>query len=142
MVSPGSESKPPDEEAQLAWAGVARPVAIIDDDDAVRDSLAFALRAVDIATVGFSSAAEFLQADIARFSCVVVDQRMPHMTGLQLAARIRRTNRQFPILLMSGDLSNDERRRASLLGIERVVDKPVQFSGIVEFVGMSARYAV
>ena len=66
-----------------------RLVAVVDDDDAVRDSLQFLLEApASVATYG--SAAQFLQdAPLDDLSCLVVDQHMPDQTGLQLVSRLR-----------------------------------------------------
>ena len=109
------------------------PVAIVDDDAAIRRAFRFAMRVVGREAIDFASAEEFLAADPGRFACIIMDQHMPFTTGLQLAERLRDMGCASPILLMSGDLSPYVVDRASDLGIERVFDKPVALDDIIAF---------
>ncbi|WP_153445770.1 response regulator transcription factor [Vibrio algicola] len=60
------------------------PIYIVDDDDSVRDSLAFLLQELDYQIYTFSDGAQFLQqAKIAQPGCVLLDSRMPIMRGQQ-----------------------------------------------------------
>jgi hypothetical protein len=70
-------------------------VAIVDDDEAVRDSLQHLLGA-------FASVAEFLKAELDKVLCLIVDYHMPDMTGLDLAAWLRAEANQMPIMLVTG----------------------------------------
>ena len=62
-----------------------RTVAVVDDDLAVRDSLRFLLEVMGYPVELFASAAEFLQANVPDFACLILDHHMPNMTGLELA---------------------------------------------------------
>ena len=62
-----------------------RTVAVVDDDLAVRDSLRLLLEVVGYTVEIFASAAEFLQANVRHFACLILDHHMPNMTGLELA---------------------------------------------------------
>ena len=65
--------------------GSHRLVAVVDDDDAVRDSLRFLLEIAGYSVATYASAAQFLlDAPVDQLSCLVVDQHMPDQTGLQL----------------------------------------------------------
>ena len=66
-----------------------RTVAVVDDDQAVRDSLRFLLEVIGYTVEIFASAAEFLQANVRHFACLILDHHMPNMTGLELARRLR-----------------------------------------------------
>ena len=66
-----------------------RTVAVVDDDHAVRDSLRFLLEVIGYTVEIFASAAEFLQANVRHFACLILDHHMPNMTGLELAGRLR-----------------------------------------------------
>ncbi|MDH5353417.1 MAG: response regulator [Gammaproteobacteria bacterium] len=78
-------------------------VYIIDDDDAVRDAMSMLLESDSIAHRCFSSADEFFDnySDDQR-GCLVLDIRMPGMTGLELQARLQEMNSTLPIIFMTG----------------------------------------
>jgi len=81
----------------------APTVYIVDDDEAVRESLSLLLESVEQANVCFASAADFLQAwtpDMA--GCLVLDIRMPSMTGLELQRKLNALHSKLPILFVTG----------------------------------------
>jgi two-component system response regulator FixJ len=81
----------------------ANLVHIIDDDEAVRDSLSFLLRAADFDVVAYQSATHFLESltrDID--GCVITDVRMPDMSGLELLRRLRGVACTIPVVVMTG----------------------------------------
>lgn len=112
-----------------------RQVAIIDDDDAVRNSLQFLLEVVGYPVVAFASAAEFLEADAGNLACLILDQHMPNMTGLELAVRLRADGVDMPIMLITGSPSPDMVARAAELGIDRVLEKPPNEQELLDFIG-------
>ena len=78
--------------------GSNRLVAVVDDDDAVRDSLRFLLEIAGHSVATYASAAQFLlEAPIAELTCLVVDQHMPDQTGLQLVSRLRALGVTLPV---------------------------------------------
>lgn len=78
-------------------------VYIIDDEEAVRDSLALLMRSVDIATKQFPDGGSFLTAYHAGMrGCVVLDVRMPRMGGLELQQELNRRGCTLPLIFMSG----------------------------------------
>ena len=78
-------------------------VHIIDDDDALRESLAFLLRAARIEVATHPSAAAFL-AEIpgAKMNCVITDVRMPGMSGIDLLKRLREMKIDVPVIVITG----------------------------------------
>jgi FixJ family two-component response regulator len=112
-----------------------RQVGIIDDDDAVRNSLRFLLEVVGYPVAAFASAAEFLEAGPTNMACLVLDHHMPNMTGLELADRLRRDGVGIPILLITGSPSPDMVARAAELGIDRVLEKPPNEQELLDFIG-------
>ena len=74
-----------------------QPVAVVDDDDAVRDSLRFFVETVGHPVVTFASGREFLAHDGSGLACLVLDHHMPEMTGLQLAEQLRGGGSRLPI---------------------------------------------
>jgi two-component system, LuxR family, response regulator FixJ len=110
-------------------------VAIIDDDVAVLDSLNFLLAAAGYDNVAvFTSAMAFLDDRAARPSRMIVDQHMPHMTGLELVSRLRREGVRVSVLLITGSLSSDIVARAAELGIDEVLEKPVDAGHLLRFI--------
>ncbi|MBX9615671.1 MAG: response regulator [Caulobacteraceae bacterium] len=64
-------------------------IHVIDDDAAVRDSLAFLLETADLTARTYESAIAFLAEPERPAGCIVTDIRMPDMTGIELARRLR-----------------------------------------------------
>ncbi len=80
-----------------------RIVFIVDDDDAVRDSLSFLMKSIGIESRGFASATEFLEFyDDNIAGCLVLDIRMPGMSGLELQDRLNEINAILPIIFITG----------------------------------------
>ncbi len=110
-----------------------RKVAIVDDDTAVRDSLRFLLEVIGHTVETFASAAEFLKADTGNIACLILDQHMPEMTGLELAERLRADGFGIPILLITGSPSPAIAAWAAELGI-RVLQKPPTGDHLTDFI--------
>ncbi len=78
-------------------------VYVVDDDEAVRDSLSLLLKAVGLTGQTFSSAAEFLNDyDPEQHGCLVADIRMPGMSGLDLQDELNRGGAQIPLIFITG----------------------------------------
>src|SRR3954467_6815633 len=77
-------------------------VYVIDDEEAVRDSVAFLLEARELCVQGFASAGEFLAAlpSLAP-GCVLTDMQMPGRDGLELLRDMRRRNLPWPVVVMT-----------------------------------------
>ncbi len=78
-------------------------VHVIDDDEALRESLAFLLRAAQIEVRTYASAVAFLEAlPDARASCVITDVRMPGMSGIDLLRRLQELKIGMPVIVITG----------------------------------------
>ena len=79
-------------------------VYVIDDDDALRESLIFLLRSALIEVRDYASAAAFLDAlpDLGDSCCVVTDVRMPGVSGIDLLKRLRELKATAPVIVMTG----------------------------------------
>lgn len=78
-------------------------VHVIDDDEALRDSLAFLLRAARIEVESYTSAAAFLESlPNAQVSCVITDVRMPGISGIDLLRRLRELKIDVPVIVITG----------------------------------------
>jgi len=77
-------------------------VFVVDDDPAVGDSIRLLLRSVGLPSTIFLSANEFLDAyDPERAGCLVLDVRMPGMSGLDLQARLQEMESTLPIIFVT-----------------------------------------
>jgi two-component system response regulator FixJ len=81
----------------------ARAVHIIDDDQALRESLAFLLRAAQLEVRSFDSAKTFLDTlPDASVGCVITDIRMPDMSGIDLLRRLKEIKVGVPVIVITG----------------------------------------
>jgi FixJ family two-component response regulator len=89
-------------------------VAVVDDDDSVRESLGGLFRSVGYAARGFASADAFLQSDdLTKTDCVILDVRMPGMSGLELQRRLVASHPDVPVIFMTAH--DDARARSQAL---------------------------
>jgi two-component system response regulator FixJ len=114
-------------------------VAIIDDDAAVLDSLRFLLEVSGHRVATYRSAAEYLAGANRNADCLIVDQHMPQMTGLELIARLDSGAMRRNIMLITGSLSPAIRERAAALGVAKVLEKPPGDNELLDFVNACAR---
>ena len=78
-------------------------VHIIDDDDALRESLAFLLSTAKIAVRSYASATAFLeQLPNVDLGCVITDVRMPELSGIDLLKRLKERNIDVPVIVITG----------------------------------------
>ena len=78
-------------------------VHVIDDDEALRESLAFLLRTAQIEVESYASAVAFLEAlPNTRLSCVITDVRMPGMSGIDLLRRLQELRIEVPVIVITG----------------------------------------
>ena len=98
---------------------ITRPIiAVVDDDAAVRNSLKFSLEIDGFSIRTYACAEELLgSGNLDNFQCLVVDQDMPRMTGLELVTALRAQGVKVPTLLISGRLTPAVTRQASVAGI-------------------------
>ena len=78
-------------------------VHVIDDDEALRDSLTFLLRTARLDVLSYPTATAFLEAlPEANLSCVITDVRMPGMSGIDLLRRLRERKISVPVIVITG----------------------------------------
>lgn len=78
-------------------------VHVIDDDEAVRESLAFLLAAADIEVRTYETPKAFLEElEAIASGCIITDVRMPQMSGLDLLQRIQQTHADLPVIVITG----------------------------------------
>ncbi|MBI3701613.1 MAG: response regulator transcription factor FixJ [Afipia sp.] len=102
-----------------------RTVHVIDDDEAVRDSLAFLLSTAKMPVKSYASASDFLPVlSSLKGGCIVTDIRMPGMSGLELLARIKELKLGIPVIVITGHGDVPLAVEAMKLGASDFVEKP------------------
>jgi len=115
-------------------------VFVVEDDEAVRDSLALLLRLHGYRTTVFASAEDFVQAPACqRPACALVDIRLPGMSGLALQARMMRSDGSLPLLLMTAQGDAAIARTALLQGAIDFLEKPIDETDLLEAVARALR---
>lgn len=79
-----------------------QPVHVVDDDEAVRTSIAFLLHTQGFATSTYGSAQALLDSALSPLGCVLTDFRMPGMDGLELQRRLAERGVTLPVIVMTG----------------------------------------
>jgi FixJ family two-component response regulator len=77
-------------------------IAIIDDDERVRSSVASLIRSLGLTAIQFPSADDFILSGRRDFSCVITDVNMPGMSGLELQRTVANWPDVLPVIVMSG----------------------------------------
>ena len=108
-------------------------IAIVDNDDAMRDAVASLVRALGYDTATFGSAEAFLNYDqIGGTSCLVTDLHMPGLSGLDLQDRLIAQGHRFPIILITGYPDENVRVRAMKSGALAFLSKPINHHHLID----------
>ena len=100
-------------------------VAIVDDDDSMRDALQGLLKAVGFSSRAFESAEAFLGSGHQReTACLIADIRMPGMSGLELQARLKQEECTVPIIFITAYEDAEVRAQAMKGGAVELLAKP------------------
>jgi FixJ family two-component response regulator len=100
-------------------------VSVVDDDEAVRDSLPFLLAEFGYAPRAFSSAEEFLASDVvSQTECLILDVMMPGMTGPELQSELKVRGHDIPIVFITANRDDSLRRRVLEQGAVECLHKP------------------
>jgi FixJ family two-component response regulator len=110
-------------------------VFIIDDDESLREALKRLFRSVGLHSEGFSSGIEFLKSKIPDVpSCIVLDVRMPGLSGLDFQAELKNAKIQIPIIFMTGHGDIPITVRAMKAGAVEFLTKPFRDQDILDAV--------
>ena len=84
--------------------GIHKPmVFVVDDDEAMRDSMRYLFESVNLPCRVFSSARDFLEFSDARLlGCIVLDMRMPGMSGMEMLENLKAQGIQLPVIVITG----------------------------------------
>jgi FixJ family two-component response regulator len=101
-------------------------IAIADDDEAVRESLAVLIEAHGFQAYVFATGRALLDGQASRpADCILVDRHMPQITGLDVLEQLRASGDLTPVILMTGLPDSGLRAKARSLGAFSVLYKPL-----------------
>jgi FixJ family two-component response regulator len=110
-------------------------VFVVDDDAAVRESLSSLFRSVGLQVKAFSSASEFLQSKLPDCpSCLVLDVRLPEVSGLDFQSDLAKANIEIPIVFMTGHGDIPMTVRAMKAGAVEFLTKPFRDQDMLDAV--------
>jgi len=112
-----------------------RVVAVIDDDESVREALSGLFQSVGLVTELYGSVQEFLDAgQLRRAGCIVLDIRLPGRSGLEFQEALARGGVPLSVVLISGHVDVQMAVRAMKAGAVDVLTKPVREQDLLEAV--------
>lgn len=115
------------EAEEKASAGPRSRISIVDDDASVREALKGLMRSVGRDVETFGSAEEFLgSGKLRETACLILDIRLPGMSGFELQEHLKKEPRAIPIILISGHADEAERKKALAAGAIDLLTKPVR----------------
>ena len=108
-------------------------IYLVDDDEAVRDSLGMLFKSIGLEHEAFSSALDFLQHyDARRHSCLVADIRMPGLSGLELQQRLNQQRTEIPIIFITGHGDVPMAVTAMKSGAADFIQKPFRDQDLID----------
>ena len=108
-------------------------IAIVDDDASICDALTSLLRAVGWRAEGFTSAEAFLQSGLVHTTaCLLLDVRLPGVSGLELQRQLRSSQARLPIIFMTAHGNDAMRAQALQAGAVAFFDKPFNDTALLE----------
>jgi FixJ family two-component response regulator len=108
-------------------------IAIVDDDEDVREAIRGLMRALGFAAEAFSSAEEFLGSSKSyQAACLIADVNMPGMSGLDLHRRLLERDSAVPTILITAYPTEDARSLALATGVIKFLTKPFAESELVD----------
>ncbi len=111
-------------------------VSVVDDDESVREAIKSLLRSVGLGAEVFASAEEFLKSDrVEDTACLILDVRMPGISGLQLQEKLSSAQNKIPVIFITAHASDREARaRALQAGAVAFLSKPFSEDALLKAV--------
>ena len=115
-------------------------ISVIDDDESVRRTTTRLIESFGFSTAAFESAETFLSSGhLNDTSCLIVDVRMPGISGLQLQSQLATAGRSIPIIFITAHDDNESRRRAMQAGAIAFLGKPFSDEQLLESIRLALR---
>jgi len=116
-------------------------IAIVDDDESVREATTGLLRSLGYIAKGFASADEFLKSNRLRITtCLIADMHMPGTSGLALFGQLRAARNPIPTILITAYPDEDIRARALSAGVSNYLVKPFSEKELLDSIATATRH--
>ena len=116
-----------------------RPVYIVDDDEAVRDSIRLLLESSGFAAHDFASADHFLKSETTDMGCLLLDLHMPGISGLELLRLLRSRGMRRPVIVVSGRRDPVQDAEVWAAGASALLSKPFDDQQLLDAVAEALR---
>jgi FixJ family two-component response regulator len=108
-------------------------IAIVDDDESVRNAVHGVLKSVGMTAQTFASGEEFLASGLSTAAaCLITDVRMPGMSGLELQAKLLEADHRIPIIFLTAYGDTRTRAQALRAGAMALLEKPFETEVLLE----------
>jgi two-component system response regulator FixJ len=114
-------------------------IHIVDDDADVRASTGFLLRSHGYATETYADGRAFLSASTLNEGCVLLDLRMPHMSGFEVQEALSDRKVDLPVIVMSGHGDTHTAAEAMRLGAVGFLEKPYAEDALIAAIAHASR---
>lgn len=113
-------------------------ISIVDDDEGMREAIKSLIGSLGLSAEDFSSAEAFLNSGRTRaFDCLILDVRMPGLSGLELQRRLASDDYPVPIVFMTAHDGEEVRTKAMEAGAVEVLSKPFTEEELMNAIGKS-----
>jgi len=99
-------------------------ISIVDDDTSMREAIKTLIGSMGLSVDEFSSAEDFLRSPDSQVDCLILDMKMPGLSGLELQRRLVADNKHVPIIFITAHYSEEDRRKAMEAGAVAFLSKP------------------
>jgi FixJ family two-component response regulator len=109
-------------------------IAIVDDDDAVREAMKLLMRSLGYHASTFDSADEFLKSgQVDDTSCLITDVQMPGLSGIELQDRLVARGHRIPIIFITAFSDENVRMKAMKAGALAFLIKPFNYDHLIDY---------
>lgn len=116
-------------------------IAVVEDDDSVREAMVGLLRSHGFIAKGFASADAFLKSNRIRItSCLIADVQMPDMSGLALYGHLVAVGTPIPTILVTAYPDDNVRARALSAGVTGYLPKPFSEKALLECINAASKH--
>jgi len=113
-------------------------ISVVDDDESIRESLEVLLKSLGYAVEVFASAESFLSSQaLVKTSCLILDVRMPGLSGPELQLELKSRGRHIPIVFITAHGGDDVRSQIFAEGAVDCLLKPVSEESLVRAIGQA-----
>lgn len=114
--------------------GLPHRIAVIEDDDSVRRAVSNLLSSLGFEVTTYVSAEDFLNSPSEPLICLVLDIKLPGMSGLELLARLRSMRLETEVVVLTARGTEEARKRAFSLRAEAFLTKPFRSDDLLRAV--------